>query len=282
MIAGGWHVDGVVGAWFCRARTRCVIPVASRYVQRCRPDTPLRRRITCIETAQMKSCGGSAGQGAGDASRSGANSRHRHPSFILEIIGRSTHGVGSQFSAARAHRSVSHPVAVFHQPSRQQGGRSLLQPDIEQFDDLFANVCGMAQPRQFVALERRAGSGKQEIPRRLGFGMTVHVSPHRKTDVTIKLTISNSIEPPPVWKTVENFRAIVRAASAREWSRRASAALLRKAVRGLKLSVCSGCAGDYEDPDAASWTGDFPSERAETDVESEQPAATERFPVRHK
>ena len=104
-------------------------------------STPLRRRITCAEMAQMKSGGDSAGPGAGDALRGGANSRHRHPSFLgLEIIGRSTNGVRLAVRRRGSSSLLSHPVAVFHQPSRQQGGRSLLQPDIEEFDDFLADV----------------------------------------------------------------------------------------------------------------------------------------------
>ena len=176
MAADGLRLERVVGTRFCRARTHSFVPEAGRTSQRYRPDT--RQRITCAEIVQMKAEGGSAGQGAGDTSGGGAHSRHRHPSFILEIIGRSTDRVGTQLSAAPAHRSVRHPIAVLHQPSCQQHRRSFLESDIEQFDDFFAYVCGMAQTRQFVALRRRAGSRKQEIPRRLSFGMTVHGTLH--------------------------------------------------------------------------------------------------------
>jgi hypothetical protein len=108
--------------------------------------------------------------------------------------------------------------------------------------------------------------------------MTVHETLHGKTDITIKLTTSSSIDTPPVWKTVENFRALFLAVSAREWSRRVPAALLLHAVRDVRLSACSGCTGDYEDPDATSWTEDF-TNGLTGDEKSEQPAMPERFPV---
>jgi hypothetical protein len=278
VAADGSRVERVVGTWSCRARPRCFVPEAGRCWQRYRLDTPLRQRITCAEIVQMKTGGGSAGQLAGDASGGGAHSRHRHPSFILEIIGRSTDRVGLQLSAARTDRSVRHPIAVLHQPSCQQSRRSFLEPDIEQFNDLFADVCGMAQARQFVALQRRAGSRKQEIPRRLGFGLTVHGTLHGKSDVTSLLTISNSIEKAPVWKTVENLRALFRGAGARERSPGAQTACLQDAERRVRLSACSGCSGDYEDPDATSWTEDFTGDLSD-DEESEEHTAPERFPV---
>jgi hypothetical protein len=77
-----------------------------------------------------------------------------------------------------------------------------------------------------------------------------------------------------VWKTVENSRAFFRAARANEWSPRTQTALSQNAERDVRLSACSGCAGDYEDPDATSWIEGFAG-----DEESEQPATPERFPV---
>jgi hypothetical protein len=81
-----------------------------------------------------------------------------------------------------------------------------------------------------------------------------------------------------VWKTVENSRTVFRAAGARECSPDTQTARLQDAERGVRLSACSGCAGDYEDPDATSWTEDFTGHLSD-DEESEEPTAPEQFPV---
>jgi hypothetical protein len=77
---------------------------------------------------------------------------------------------------------------------------------------------------------------------------------------------------------VENLRAFFRGAGARECSPGAQTARLQDVERGVKLSACSGCAGDYEDPDATSWTEDFTGDLSD-DEENEEPTAPEQFPV---
>ena len=81
-----------------------------------------------------------------------------------------------------------------------------------------------------------------------------------------------------MWTTVENLRAFFRGAGAREHSPGAQTPRLEDVERGVRLSACSGCAGDYEDPDATSWNEDFTGDLSD-DEESEEHAAPEQFPV---
>jgi hypothetical protein len=53
---------------------------------------------------------------------------------------------------------------------------------------------------------------------------------------------------------------------------------LQDVERGVRLSACSGCAGDYEDPDATSGTEDFTGDLS-NDEENEEPTAPEQFPA---
>lgn len=45
-------------------------------------------------------------------------------------------------------------LQLFHQPARQHGGGILLHPKIEKRGDLLAEIGGMAETREFIALER--------------------------------------------------------------------------------------------------------------------------------
>jgi len=43
------------------------------------------------------------------------------------------------------------------------------EPLVEQRADLLPEIGGMAEAREFIALQRGARSGEKELPRRLGF-----------------------------------------------------------------------------------------------------------------
>ena len=124
-------------------------------------------------------------------------------------------------------------LALLDEPAGDQGVGVLVEILVEQGSDLFPQVGGVAEPAQFVALQGGAGSGEKELPRRLG-ALAVHKGlQYRSSNV---LRGYSSTENPMVtsnsrvyglWKSVEN----------EEKPRRA----------------CSGCAGDYEDPDRSAW-----------------------------
>jgi hypothetical protein len=78
------------------------------------------------------------------------------------IIGRSLRRVRSCVGVPRPGS-----LLLFHQPARQHGRGILLDPGIQQLIDFLAQVGGMAQPREFVALQRGMRSREQKLPRRL-------------------------------------------------------------------------------------------------------------------
>ena len=83
-----------------------------------------------------------------------------------KIIGR---GRRSRWLLLRRFRSFyrrSFALAILHQPSRQHGGRILLDPLIDQRGDLLAQIRSVAEPRQFVTLQAVTRSGQQKLPRR--------------------------------------------------------------------------------------------------------------------
>jgi hypothetical protein len=119
--------------------------------------------------------GGSEGPEADDASRDVANSRYRHRCLRIAIIGRSGHYFRLQISAAAgAYRFLRHAIPMLHQPSRQQRRGSLLEPDIQQFDDFLPDVRSIGQSGQLKALKRNARRREQKLPRRFIFHSSIH------------------------------------------------------------------------------------------------------------
>jgi hypothetical protein len=146
-------------------------------------------------------------------------------------------------------------LALLHQPPRQQGSGSFFEPDIEQLNDVLANVRGVAQSRQFVRLQRRARSREKEIPRRLNLGMAVHRTLLLRKAVRYQF-INLSQE---LWTTLALWKHMEKSAYLHQLvvagALGAADALLRQGqMRMSALRACSGCSGDYEDPDATTWT----------------------------
>jgi hypothetical protein len=82
----------------------------------------------------------------------------------VSIFRESVHGGGVFVRLLRT-------LALLHQPAGQHGGGVFLDPKIKKSADLLAEIGGVAEAREFVALERVSRCGEQELPRRLGFVM---------------------------------------------------------------------------------------------------------------
>ena len=101
-------------------------------------------------------------------SRSSAKIGRRARLIREKIIGHGLHGFAASIAVYLCffrHRVLALP----NQPARQQRRCVLIQPGIQQLRNLFAEIGGMVQAREFIALQGIAGSGEQELPRRLGF-----------------------------------------------------------------------------------------------------------------
>jgi hypothetical protein len=85
-----------------------------------------------------------------------------------EIIGHRMRPVGARLGGGQDFRSVQGTLPLLHQPARQHGGGIFLKPLVKQVADLFAEIRGVTQSGEFVALQRIARGRKQELPRRLG------------------------------------------------------------------------------------------------------------------
>ena len=114
----------------------------------------------------------------------------------------------------------------------------------------------MAEARELVAVQGIAGSSKEEFPRRLS-AANVHGALRRKRlarvsqdRITDNIILTSKYQVTGLWKTVQSEEKSAR--------------------------TCSGCAGDYEDPDRSAWEEDF--EEEELDFQEEagyEPGADE-------
>lgn len=72
--------------------------------------------------------------------------------------------LGGRCGFRRARRTF----AQVHQVARQHGGGAFIHPLVEKRGNLLAEIRGVAEPGEFVALQRDARGREKELPRRLG------------------------------------------------------------------------------------------------------------------
>src|SRR5580704_8342243 len=132
-------------------------------------DTP--PRVRPLRKPKAEKCAEQPSERRIRGERSPASPRHlgRRVIFRQKIIGRTlvrsgSRGVGSSGSFG----SKNGAFALLHQPAGEHGGRVFFHPLIEQRTNLFAQIRREIEPREFVALERVAGGGKEKLPRGLG------------------------------------------------------------------------------------------------------------------
>jgi hypothetical protein len=128
-------------------------------------------------------------------------------------------------------------LALLDQPAGDHGVGIFIEPLVEQGRNLLAEIGRVTEAGEFVALQGVAGSGEKELPGRLG-AIGVHGA-LRLNWVTYNVRYRNSkhsmitsnLRVTELWKSVGSEEISARA--------------------------CSGCAGDYEDPDRSAWAEDF-------------------------
>ncbi len=122
--------------------------------------------------------------------------------------------------------------ALLDEPAGEHCGSVFLEPLVEEGSDLLAEIGGVGQAGELVALESVAGGGEKELPGRLSAVVGHGKLRWRYIPINISMCTVKSCE------ITSNSRV------ARLWI----------SVEGEeKWRACSGCAGDYEDPDRSAW-----------------------------
>jgi hypothetical protein len=216
--------------------------VAARQERRARLEPPEKviQQNTPLPVRQMKDAWAERNQeprekqrGAGETLRTSTGTVVRSGAIRQKIIGHGFTAADGGFGCGRLPWAEDRQLTLANQPSRQIGGGVLVQPLIEKRGYLLAQIGGMAEAREFIALQGIARSSEKKLPRRLGArsGQDGLLSGELSTGVnnhtSISLLMTSNLNITPLWKSVEN--------SENSWK------------------ACSACAGDYEDPDRTAW-----------------------------
>ena len=170
--------------------------------------------------------------------------------FPQKVIGRTTPLVFGGCGRGSSLFFKDSAFALVHQPARQHGRGVFLEVLIQERTQFLAQIRRVSEARKFVGLERIAGSGEQEFPWRLGV-IGVHENlpdqvlwKRRKDSTTRPYIVTSNHRVTNLWKSVHSVENALRA--------------------------CSGCTGDYEDPDRSAWEPD--PEENEEDTAAEEMA----------
>jgi hypothetical protein len=85
-----------------------------------------------------------------------------------EIIGHGMSALQRRIAGRNGLQHLRRTLALLHQPAREHRASILFKPLIEKRADLLAEIGGMVETREFVALQRSARSREKELPRWLG------------------------------------------------------------------------------------------------------------------
>jgi hypothetical protein len=184
-------------------------------------------------------------RGAEECSGAAARGARRTGMIRQNIIGRRVSVGGRGLGLRRIFNGQDRTFALFDQPAGKHGGGILLQPLIEELADFLAQIGGVAEAGEFVGLQGIARGGEKKFPGSLGAelrhsGLLEDGVLRYRGDINTEVICKASIfRITGLWKVVEK--------------------------KENAIGVCSGCAGDYEDPDRSAWEGDDEEEDAGTE-----------------
>lgn len=218
-VAGGAQRARVMPRWHCEAQG---IPQGTLAVDN------VGAKKQKLSESEVRRAGGSSGVTARSTGRSGT--------IHQNIIGRRLAVARSGLRAGLEFRGQDRAFALFHEPASEHGRGVFLEPLIEEFANLLAEIGGVTETREFIGLQGSARSGEKEFPGSLGTKLRHGALPkerigkyHRHINTRV-IVEASTFRITGLWKSVE------------------------KKEGGLRL--CSGCAGDYEDPDRSAWEGE--------------------------
>ncbi len=177
--------------------------------------------------------------------------------FPQKVIGRTTPLVFGACGRGSSLFFEDSAFALIHQPACQHGRGVFLEVLIQERSQFLAQIRRMSEAGKFIGLQRVAGSGQQELPGRLGV-IGVHENlldnvlwKRQGNGTTRTYIVTSNPRVTNLWKSVQTVENALRA--------------------------CSGCGGDYEDPDRSAWEPDPIENEEDTTVgeipEKEVPSA---------
>lgn len=233
--AGQRHFGGVAGG---TQRSR-MMPRWSGGAQGAPPGTLAVNNVRAKEQLQSKNTARSAVESSGTSPRCA----WRNETIREKIIGHRMSVGARGFGRGRIFRGKDGALALLDQPASQHGGRVFLEPLVEQIGNLLAEIGSVSKAGKLVGLQSSAGSGEKKFPRSLGTELRhvallkVGLRKYRRDINTAVISEASTFGIIRLWKSVEKKENAV--------------------------GLCSGCAGDYEDPDRTAWEEEEGDEQEE-------------------
>ena len=184
---------------------------------------------------------------ADETSAWSTGSARRNHTIPQKVIGRTTPLVFGRCGRGGSFFSEDSAFALIHQPACQHGRGVLLEVLIQERCQFLAQIGRMSEAGKFIALQCVAGSGEKEFPGRLSV-VRIHENlpvqvlwKRQKNGTTRPYIVTSNPRVTNLWKSVHSVENVLRA--------------------------CSGCAGDYEDPDSSAWEPDPEEQEEDTPAE---------------
>ncbi len=176
MAARDWRADE--GGGRARVYGACAGCVGARKLgsrQLVEANTPLRQRTSSRASVKFSGELCESSRKMAITSRWAAIGGRRPRPIRKKIIGHGMSAFRRRFARGSGLQHLRRTLALLHQPARQHGGSILLEPLVEKGADLLPEIRGMAEAREFVALQRVTRSREKELPRGLGL-LAVHAA----------------------------------------------------------------------------------------------------------
>ena len=180
------------------------------------------------------------------------------------------------FFGGRRFWRLAKPLRMINQQARKHRAGALFDPLVNEHANFLAEIGGVSEPRELVALQRIARSRKKEFPWGLRWG-TGHVDLLETrcaygnkevihvygTDLVPSVEICGKVRGRDL--TPANRPPVP--GEGETWAAGPGSGL-------MAIRACSACAGDYEDPDRTAW----PLEETADRGENEGATAEDKFP----
>ncbi len=199
--------------------------------------------VNSVRAKKQKQSNGAV-RSAGESSGATARTAGRSGTIRQKIIGHRVAVGANGLRPGRVFQGENRAFALFDQPAGEHGGGVFLEPLIKQLGNLLAEIGGVGEARKFIGLQGIARGGKKKFPGSLGAEMRHGCLPEeclwkyrRHIDIEV-IYEASTFRNTSLWKAVEK--------------------------KEIPQGLCSGCAGDYEDPDGSAWEADPEEEEGDT------------------
>jgi len=162
-----------IGPQGCEAGARPLVKRDVGSIERVVGSTPFRPRGGRGTLDKIRKASWFSPRRAGERSVAAARNVWASETIRQKIIGHRMTVGGKRFGGGLVRRrlgvrGLNGAFALLDEPAGNHGVGVFVEPLVEEGRDLLAEIGSVGQAREFVAVERVAGSGEKKLPRRLG------------------------------------------------------------------------------------------------------------------